>query len=83
MSTFKFFVSSDKFSRIVQIFLKFEMQMLSIAEKWKNGKISLKIVEKLVRLLAGEVAKLAPILAPCHAKLKYWHAFGMLACQIE
>ena len=37
------------------------------------------MVEKLTRLFAGEVERLAPLLARWHSKLKYWNAFGMLA----
>ena len=34
------------------------------------------MVEKLVRLLAGEVEKLAHHLTRWHGKLKNWHVFG-------
>ena len=37
------------------------------------------MVEKLARLFAGEVERLAPLLARWHSKLKYWNTFGMLA----
>ena len=69
MSKFKLFVSQDKFSRIVQIFLKFA----SVIHNWKIQKFKncFKNVEKL--------EKLAPLLVRWHTKLSNWHAFGLLA----
>ena len=56
MSKFKFFVSRDKCSTIDQIF-----KFANVKQNWKIQKQKLfwKIVEKLVSLLAGQVAKLA------------------------
>ena len=53
MSKFKFFVSQVKFSGIAQIFLIF-----ANAEHNYFEKLFWKIVERLVRLLVGEVEKL-------------------------
>ena len=36
------------------------------------------MIKKLVRLLAGEVEKLARLLTHNHTNLKVWHAFGKL-----
>ena len=91
MSTFKFFVPGDKFSRTVQIFLKFAKAM----NNWKiqkliffllNGRRSWKIsthfgtlvsqVEKLIRL--WPVGTLESLLVHWHVKMRSWHAFGKL-----
>ena len=50
MSKFEFFVSRDKFSRIAQIFLKFE----NVEHNWKIQKLK-NTSEKLVCPLAGKV----------------------------
>ena len=36
------------------------------------------MIKKLVRILAGEVEKLARLLTHKHTNLKIWHAFGTL-----
>ena len=66
----------DKFSRIVQIFLRFA----NVKHNWKIQKLKniffWKIAEKLAHLLAGEFEKLAPLLARSHVKLKNRPVFG-------
>ena len=91
MSTFKLFVSRDKFSRTIQIFLKFA----NVMNNWKiqklifflkNGRRSWKIskhfgtlvsqVEKLIHL--WPVGTLQSLLVHWHVKMRSWHTFGKL-----
>ena len=79
---FKFFVSRDKFSRIVQVFLKFanfnhNWNIFSLKKSWK--------IDTSFGTLACQFGKwhIFGTLTRQHVKMKCWHTFGQLARQFE
>ena len=77
--------TTPKVLRLIRLFLNEILQISKFkffvfGDKFcRIEKFFEKIVEKLVRLLSGEVEKLAYLLAHLNAMLKNWHAFGSLA----